>query len=152
MRDLPARGWRAARGCRWSPPLPYPPEPALAALRDTEHLVLVGARAPVAFFAYPGLPGTFAPEGCEITVLAEPDEDAAAALIELADLVGRRRPTPARTGPSRPELPSGPLTPATLAAVRRGAAARGRDRRGRGADLRRPAAGRRPPALPGTTG
>jgi len=112
---FPARMTRGA-GLPRVTPLPYPPEPALAALRDTRGLVLVGARAPVAFFAYPGLPGTFAPEGCEVTVLAEPGEDAVAALVALAARVAPSA-DPGGTAPSRPELPSGPLTPASLAKV-----------------------------------
>ena len=35
-----------------------------------EHLVLAGAREPVAFFGYPGQPSRLAPEGCEITTLS----------------------------------------------------------------------------------
>ena len=98
-------------------PLPYPPEPALAALRDTEHLVLVGARAPVALLRLPRrCRAPFAPEGCEVTVLAEPGEDAAAALVDLADLAAGSA-DPGGTSRRRPELPSGPLTPGTLAAV-----------------------------------
>src|SRR5512140_3750266 len=33
--------------------VPYPVDQALAALKDIENLILVGAKAPVAFFAYP---------------------------------------------------------------------------------------------------
>ena len=80
-------GSPAARACPRSRPLPYPPEPALEALAGTSHLVLAGAREPVAFFAYPGLPGTFAPADCAVHPLAEPGQDATAALEALAELV-----------------------------------------------------------------
>ena len=96
--------------------LPYAPEPALAELAGCGRLVLAGARAPVAFFAYPDLPGSFVPGGCEIVELARSGEDATAALRDLAALVApdaQPELAPAR----RPELPTGPLSPVTLAAV-----------------------------------
>ena len=97
-------------------PLPYPPEPALEALAGTRHLVLAGAREPVAFFAYPGLPGTFVPEGCAVHALAEPGQDATAALEALAELVAPDT-APVVSAPARPALPQGPLTPQALADV-----------------------------------
>ena len=112
---FPARLARGA-GLPFVKPLAYPPEPALAELDGTEHLVLAGARLPVAFFAYPGLPSTFVPDGCEVRVLAEPGEDATAALCALADRVAADA-TPEVTASRRPDLPRGPLTPASLAGV-----------------------------------
>ena len=112
---FPARLPRGA-GLPFLKLLAYPPEPALAELAGTRHLVLAGAREPVAFFAYPGLPGTFAPKGCELHVLAEPGQDATAALCALADSIAADA-TPQVTASSRPELPSGPLTPRSLADV-----------------------------------
>src|SRR3954462_12417733 len=52
---FPARMARGA-GLPDVPRLPYPPEMAIAALAGSKHLVLVGATAPVHFFAYPGVP------------------------------------------------------------------------------------------------
>jgi acetolactate synthase-1/2/3 large subunit len=96
--------------------LPYPPEMAMAALNGTKHLVLAGATAPVHFFAYPGLPGHPVPEDCTVHVLSEPGEDGVAALRALA---GRAAPDASAEllEASRPELPSGELTPRTMAAV-----------------------------------
>jgi acetolactate synthase-1/2/3 large subunit len=51
-------------------------------------MILVGAKAPVAFFAYPGKPSVVTAEGCEILRLAEPGEDLKAALAWLADELG----------------------------------------------------------------
>jgi acetolactate synthase-1/2/3 large subunit len=65
--------------------LAYLAEQAEAQLADTEELVLAGARAPVSFFAYPGRASDLVPDGCAVTVLAAPDEDAEAALEALAD-------------------------------------------------------------------
>ena len=96
--------------------LPYPPEMAIAALEGTRHLVLAGAQAPVHFFAYPGVPGRPVPEDCTVHVLAAPGEDVVAALRALAG-VAAPDAQPALLEASRPELPTGVLTPRTMAAV-----------------------------------
>ncbi|TFV58124.1 acetolactate synthase large subunit [Geodermatophilus sp. DF01-2] len=96
--------------------LPYPPEMAMAALAGTRHLVLAGATAPVHFFAYPGLPGTPVPEDCTVHVLSAPGEDGVAAVQALAE-VAAPGAQPELLEASRPELPSGRLTPRSMAAV-----------------------------------
>jgi acetolactate synthase I/II/III large subunit len=96
--------------------LPYPPEMAIAALAGTKHLVLAGACAPVHFFGYPDMPGHPVPEDCTVHVLSEPGEDGVAALLALAGLVAPDA-TPELLEASRPELPTGELTPRTMAAV-----------------------------------
>ncbi len=110
---FPVRMTRGA-GLPDVPKLPYPPQAALPALAGTTGMVLAGATAPVSFFGYPGLPGSFVPEGCPVSVLAEPGESVVEALQALAEKVGAE---PALADPHRPEIPDGPLTPATLAAV-----------------------------------
>ena len=55
--------------------LAYLAEFANAQLKGARHLILAGARSPVSFFAYPGLPGSLVPDGCEVHVLAEPGDD-----------------------------------------------------------------------------
>ena len=70
------------------PRLPYAVDPLLAALGDYDRIVLAGAKAPVAFFAYPGKPGVMSKPGCEIIELASPEHDLEAALAALADAVG----------------------------------------------------------------
>jgi acetolactate synthase-1/2/3 large subunit len=79
-------------------------------LTGVKHLVLVGARSPVSFFAYPGKPSELLPEGCQAHVLAVLGEDTANALDQLADLVAADA-TPVLQEPGRPGLPSGELTP-----------------------------------------
>ena len=98
--------------------LAYLPEMAAGQLSGARHLILAGARAPVSFFAYPGLASSLVPEGCEVHVLAEPGEDVAGALAALADLAAPdARPRPAGAG--RPEVPGdeGGLTGPGAAAV-----------------------------------
>lgn len=68
--------------------IPYAIDFALADLASVTHAVLLGAKAPVAFFAYPGKPGYLLPEGCPITVAATVEEDAYAALEMLAVELG----------------------------------------------------------------
>jgi acetolactate synthase-1/2/3 large subunit len=70
--------------------LPYFGEHAVEFLAGTELLVLVGARAPVSFFAYPDKPSWLTPDGCDITVLAHPHEDGVAALKALTDALDAR--------------------------------------------------------------
>ena len=91
--------------------IPYFPEPAQALLAGCQRMVLVEARPPVSFFAYPGLPSLLAPAGCAFDVLASEDQDGALALEWLAGELGARPPGGATPGPPRPDLPSGePLT------------------------------------------
>jgi acetolactate synthase-1/2/3 large subunit len=96
--------------------LPYPPEMAIAALAGTKHLVLAGATSPVHFFGYPDVPGHPVPEDCTVHVLSAPGEDGVAALQALAK-VAAPDSTPEVLEASRPELPTGELTPRTMAAV-----------------------------------
>ncbi|MDQ2724786.1 MAG: acetolactate synthase large subunit, partial [Actinomycetota bacterium] len=83
---------------------PYLGEMAADLLDGLAHLILVGARSPVSFFAYPGKPSDLVPAGCQVHQLSEPGQPAAAALEALAaELdVGPgmwRAPDPERPGP-----------------------------------------------------
>ena len=68
--------------------LPYFGEWAAGFLKDMLHIVLVGAPAPISFFAYPGKPSTIAPEGAVLIELASARVDALDALRRLADALG----------------------------------------------------------------
>jgi acetolactate synthase-1/2/3 large subunit len=113
---FPARATRGA-GLPDVQKLPYPPEMAIAALAGTKHLVLAGALSPVHFFGYPGdVPGHPVPADCTVHVLSQPGEDGVAALQALAAQVAADA-EPKLLEASRPELPSGPLTPRLVSAV-----------------------------------
>jgi acetolactate synthase-1/2/3 large subunit len=99
------------------PRVPYLGEQALELLGGTKHLVTVGTKAPVSFFAYPGRPGELTPAGCAVHTLAEPAEDAVAALAALVEALDAEAAVPMTTNEERPALPSGPLTPKTIAQV-----------------------------------
>jgi acetolactate synthase-1/2/3 large subunit len=107
---------RHARG-RGRPALlrvPYVVDQALAAFTEVGHLLLVGARDPVHFFAYPGKPGRPYRPGTQVEVLARPEQDIEAALEALADELAARPATPPDPGP-RPEPARGVPTPEGLA-------------------------------------
>jgi len=74
--------------------LPYPVDAALATLANVRHLVLVGSRAPVAFFAYPDKPSVLSPPQCQTHTLATPGEDIVGALEALADVLGAPQNAP----------------------------------------------------------
>ncbi len=98
--------------------IPYVVELALEVMRKAGQLVLVGARAPVAFFAYPNKPSLLTEEDTPIAELAKVDEDIEAALEALADALDARKTPAAHVAePFRPGLPTGPITPKTIAPV-----------------------------------
>ena len=68
--------------------LPYLAEIAVNSLKDIDQLVLIGAKAPVSFFAYPDVPSAIAPENCDQFVLATHEEDIDQVLDELIAITG----------------------------------------------------------------
>jgi acetolactate synthase I/II/III large subunit len=78
---------RAQRGANRIPidRVPYSVDLAVQTFAKTEFLILVGAKAPVGFFAYPGKPSSMLPESCEVLELANGEQDLLAALEMLAD-------------------------------------------------------------------
>jgi acetolactate synthase-1/2/3 large subunit len=88
--------------------VPYPIPDALEALRDARRVILIGARAPVSFFAYPGQPGRMLPPEAEVTLLARPEQDLAGTLAALAD---------ALDCPAAVAVPARPVPPPARGAV-----------------------------------
>ena len=81
--------------------LPYFPEAAVQALRSATAVVLAGAREPVAYFGYEGLPSRLARTET-LHRLAGPGDDAEHALVMLAELIGASEPHGSR-GAQPPE-------------------------------------------------
>ncbi len=81
---------RLARGAGRVPlqRLPYFAEQAMDALEPFERIVLLGAPAPVGFFAYPDKESWLTPESCELVTAAEAGEDIDAFVQALGDEVG----------------------------------------------------------------
>lgn len=63
--------------------LPYVVDAALDCLKDIDQLILVGAREPVAFFAYPGKPSRLITEDCSVVTLAANQDNIVDALERL---------------------------------------------------------------------
>jgi acetolactate synthase-1/2/3 large subunit len=91
--------------------VPYPIEQAVSRLKEVEQMILIGAKAPVGFFAYPGKPCVMTPADCAIHPLASPADDLQHTLEWLADELGVPHASTTRTPElARPPLPTGALT------------------------------------------
>ncbi len=97
--------------------VPYPIDQALATLEPFRRIVLLGARPPIGFFAYPGKPAVLTREGANIILLANAGADLDGALAGLVDALGAGGETPSVATPVAAETVTGPATPDTLAAV-----------------------------------
>ncbi len=97
--------------------VPYPVDLALARLARYRACILVGAKHPVAFFAYPGKPGSLLPPGCVVHVLARPEQDVLGAITALAEEVAAGIAPPAANGGEPPRPPGGPVTSEGIAAT-----------------------------------
>jgi acetolactate synthase-1/2/3 large subunit len=107
---------RRGRGRLQLERVPYNTDLAVEALRRFDHIVLVNAKPPVGFFAYPGKPSTHYRADTQLHVLTRPDQDPVPALEMLAQLL--RAPPAAVPDPGpRPSVASGPPTPDKLAST-----------------------------------
>ncbi len=97
--------------------LPYLAELAIDHIKDIEHLILVGAPAPVSFFAYPNVPSAIAAPGCEQFVLAGPNDDIDQVLEDLLQGLGAVDVAPDVQPLALPDLGAGPLDVFKLAAA-----------------------------------
>lgn len=97
--------------------LPYFGEMAADYLKGLKRIVFIGARPPVAFFAYPGKPGWLSPDDASIIELADARTDALHALRALADALGAPQKHDKAQAPFAPPAPSGKLDPVGVAAA-----------------------------------
>jgi acetolactate synthase-1/2/3 large subunit len=95
--------------------LPYFAEQAEEALAGLRHLILVGTKAPVSFFAYPGKASELTPEGCSIHSLSAPGQNAHAALEAVVEACGATGLAAELANLNRPALPTGELNPTSIA-------------------------------------
>jgi len=95
--------------------IPYPVDQALALLAPYKRIVMVGARHPAAFFAYPDTPSLVTSPGCEVFALAGAEQDCPGAIQSLADALDVTPGGAARQALDRPQSPSGAITPETIA-------------------------------------
>ncbi len=96
--------------------LPYFGEMASDYLSGLKKIVFVGAKPPVAFFAYPGKPGWLSPADAEIIELADARVDALDALRSLADAIGAAKTHAKAQAAFIPPKAAGKLDPAGVAA------------------------------------
>ena len=98
--------------------VPYPIDQAISMLKGFSNIILVGAKPPTAFFAYPGQPSLLFQPGTRIQEFARVDRYIVYALETRTEALGAAavQPPVAPAGP--PGAPaSGPLTPASIGAV-----------------------------------
>jgi acetolactate synthase-1/2/3 large subunit len=94
----------------------YVLEQGIEQFKEFRQLILVGAQAPVAYFAYPGKNSAFTSPECEIHTLANPGEDYTGALDALAVALTVRGTELLTEKAERPPMPSGDITLPGLAA------------------------------------
>ncbi len=94
--------------------VPYPVDTAIEALSRVEHIVLVNAKPPTGFFAYPGKPSLHFPPTAELHLLTRFDQDPLQALEALAEELGAPAAAIPDPGP-RPAAARGAPTPEGLA-------------------------------------
>jgi acetolactate synthase I/II/III large subunit len=87
----------------------YFAELASVQLAGLDLLVLVDAKAPVSFFAYPGKKSYLLPDGCEVHELATPAQDVRGSLEALVDVLGVGASEPRLQQQSKPRRPEGQL-------------------------------------------
>jgi acetolactate synthase-1/2/3 large subunit len=95
--------------------LPYLAELAIDHIKDLDQLILIGAAAPVSFFAYPNVSSVISGDSCEETVLAGPNDDIEQLLKDLVDRFEATDLEPDRYPLVVPDLPSGALDVNTVA-------------------------------------
>lgn len=94
--------------------LPYFPESIVETLAGTSHLIIVGSKPPVGFFAYPDKPSWLTPADCAIHTLATPEQDGVDALMRLAHATGADKCEASLMPLNKFELPKGDLTVETI--------------------------------------
>ena len=95
--------------------LGYFAEQATVQLKDAEQLIMVGTKAPVGFFAYPGKASEFYPKDSRLHTLAEVSEDAEDALQKLVDELDAGNFVLRKQKLDKPGLATGSLSPETVA-------------------------------------
>ncbi len=107
---------RLQRGAgRYAPErLQYFSEQASEQLAGLEQLILVGAQAPVSFFAYPGKESWLVPEGCEVLELADVHQDIIAAMEAVAGHLDATEEAEVTAAAPPFPPPAGLLTPVAI--------------------------------------
>lgn len=98
--------------------VPYPIDIALEVLKPFKRIVLIGARAPIGFFAYPDKPAVLTREDAQIVPLADAGSDLTAALTALCAKADAASTSPAHVvKAAQAERPTGPINLENLATL-----------------------------------
>ncbi|UCD69848.1 MAG: acetolactate synthase large subunit [Betaproteobacteria bacterium] len=95
--------------------IPYVVDKAIEVLSGVRHVVLVGAKPPTGFFAYPNKPSLLAPPDSITHVLARPEQDLISALDALADELGAPKKVSIPRADSEPQILEGRFEPVAFA-------------------------------------
>lgn len=90
---------------------------ALKQLASVKDIILLGAKVPVAFFAYPNKPSVLIPNDCNVHELAGIDHDHVAVIEALVDELDAHSAKPKIQQLVKPELMTGKLTPESIASA-----------------------------------
>ncbi len=110
---FPARMERGA-GLPGIERIAYLAEMVFVQLNGVDNLILVDAREPVSFFAYPGKKSYLVPDHCAVHHLVAPDQDVVGSLQRLVSAVGADKTAPELQQAKRPRPPSGRLNAAKV--------------------------------------
>jgi acetolactate synthase I/II/III large subunit len=116
VETFPARLERGA-GLPAPERIAYVPELAAVQLDGLRHLILVDAKAPVSFFAYPGRRSYLVPDGCQVHELATPDSNVVGTLEALTEALGASDAAVSVQDAGRPDPAVGELTAETACQV-----------------------------------
>ena len=94
--------------------IPYFAETIVEFLANVDRIVLVGAKPPTAFFAYPGKPSWCISDSCEILHLAHEHEDGTGALQAVAGALKAPKEPKGVASLALPDLPSGKFNAFTI--------------------------------------
>lgn len=94
--------------------LQYFGEMAAAQLEGTEHLIVIGGRPPITFFAYPDKPNELTPDGATVHQICDITDDIDAALEGFVGAVGADEASPRVLELDRPSLPDGDFDAAAV--------------------------------------
>ena len=93
---------------------PAPVDEGVAAFKDAQQVILIGAKVPAPMFGYPGKPDFLMQPGAKLIELTLPGDDLHATLKELAGRLGALGETPAVDLARELVIPSGTPTPDTV--------------------------------------
>ncbi len=95
----------------------YVLEQGVEQFKEFQQLILVGAAAPRAYFAYPGKESAFTSPGCEIHRLAAANENVVGALGAVAEALSASREKTSTQIAERPTIPRGNINLSGVASV-----------------------------------